>query len=148
MPPYLPPAIFAATLAVLNPTNPPQSLPTASSVIWTNGKDRNPTSNAPVLVLSLPPSAGLPRQITFHRRGDYFATVCELPPAYILSVSKFFLIVSGEGQNGLWIHQITKRHSQNPFKKIKGTVQRVLFHPTKPQFFVAVRTLPVSRLKN
>lgn len=38
----------------------------------------------------------------------------------------------------MWIHQISKRHSQAPFKKIRGSVQLVLFHPTKPHFFVAV----------
>ena len=41
-------------------------------------------------------------------------------------------------QGSVWIHQITKRHSQAPFKKIRGSVQLVLFHPQKPHFFVAV----------
>ena len=44
----------------------------------------------------------------------------------------------GEGQVGVWIHQISRRHSQAPFKKVKGVVQLVLFHPAKPHFFVAV----------
>jgi ribosome biogenesis protein ERB1 len=38
------------------------------------------------------------------------------------------------------MHQLGRRHSQAPFKKVKGAVQLVLFHPTKPHFFVAVRT--------
>ena len=37
------------------------------------------------------------------------------------------------------MHQISKRVSQNPFSKLKGSVQRVLFHPTKPRFFVATQ---------
>lgn len=45
---------------------------------------------------------------------------------------------------GVWIHQVTKRHSQSPFKKVKGTVQMVLFHPKKPNFFVAVRIFRLS----
>ena len=48
---------------------------------------------------------------------------------------------SGGGQGGVWIHQVSRRHSQAPFKKIKGSVQLVLFHPSKPHFFVAVRAL-------
>lgn len=40
------------------------------------------------------------------------------------------------------MHQISRRHSQAPFKKVKGQVQLVLFHPTKPHFFVAVRASP------
>jgi ribosome biogenesis protein ERB1 len=39
----------------------------------------------------------------------------------------------------VWIHQLSRRHSQAPFKKVKGAVQLVLFHPIKPYFFVAVR---------
>jgi len=49
------------------------------------------------------------------------------------------ITASSEGQGGVWIHQISKRHSQAPFKKIRGSVQLVLFHPLKPHFFVAVR---------
>ncbi len=37
------------------------------------------------------------------------------------------------------IHQLSKRRSQNPFKKLKGLVQSVMFHPTRPFFLVAVR---------
>jgi len=47
-------------------------------------------------------------------------------------------------QGGVWIHQLTKRHSQAPFKKIKGAIQTVAFHPQKPHFFVAVRLIPLS----
>jgi ribosome biogenesis protein ERB1 len=51
---------------------------------------------------------------------------------------RLFRTGGGEGQGAVWIHQISKRHSQAPFKKIKGAVQRVAFHPLKPYFFVAV----------
>ena len=52
---------------------------------------------------------------------------------------------SGEGQGGVWIHQLSRRHSQAPFKKVKGAVQLVLFHPSKPHFFVAVCALSSDR---
>jgi len=51
-----------------------------------------------------------------------------------------FFAASGTGQASVWIHQTSKRHSQAPFKNVKGAVQRVAFHPLKPQFFVAVIT--------
>ncbi|KAJ3273502.1 Ribosome biogenesis protein erb1 [Terramyces sp. JEL0728] len=54
----------------------------------------------------------LPKTVTsiaWHRRGDYFASV------------------SPDGS------------SQNPFKKSKGLVQKVIFHPTKPFLFVATQ---------
>ena len=37
------------------------------------------------------------------------------------------------------MHQLSKRSTQNPFKKNRGRVQRVAFHPTKPFFFVATQ---------
>ncbi|KAH9045673.1 NUC169 domain-containing protein [Lactarius pseudohatsudake] len=65
---------------------------------------------------NLPPAPETPSP------GDYFATVS-----------------SGGGQGAVWIHQVSRRHSQAPFKKIKGSVQMVLFHPLKPHFFVATQ---------
>ncbi|XP_067002405.2 ribosome biogenesis protein BOP1 homolog [Anabrus simplex] len=62
------------------------------------------------------------RQVTWHGRGDYFATV--MP----------------DGQNrSVLIHQLSKRRSQVPFNKSKGLVQCVLFHPIRPIFFVATQ---------
>ncbi|CAG9853736.1 unnamed protein product [Phyllotreta striolata] len=61
-------------------------------------------------------------QVTWHAKGDYFATV--MP----------------DGQNrSVLISQISRRRSQLPFTKSKGLVQCVLFHPTKPFLFVATQ---------
>nr|MBE5724372.1 putative ribosome biogenesis protein BOP1-like protein [Cucujiformia] len=61
-------------------------------------------------------------QVTWHGRGDYFASV--MP----------------EGQNrSIVISQISRRMSQLPLGKSKGIIQCVLFHPTKPYFFVATQ---------
>lgn len=62
------------------------------------------------------------KQVTWHHKGDYFASV--MPNGKHRSVV---------------IHQLSKRQSQVPFKKSKGLVQKVLFHPTKPYFFVATQ---------
>ena len=42
--------------------------------------------------------------------------------------------------SAVYIHQLSKRRSQNPFKKLKGSVQKVMFHPLRPFFFVATQT--------
>lgn len=62
------------------------------------------------------------RQVTWHGRGDYFATV----------------MPEGANRSAL-IHQLSKRRSQIPFSKSKGLIQCVLFHPVKPCFFVATQ---------
>ncbi|KAI9274353.1 NUC169 domain-containing protein [Phascolomyces articulosus] len=60
------------------------------------------------------------KQITWHRKGDYFATVA--PDA-----------------RQVLIHQATKHQTQTPFSRLKGIVQKVAFHPVKPIFFVATQ---------
>jgi len=37
------------------------------------------------------------------------------------------------------VHQLSKRATQNPFRKNRGRVMRVAFHPSKPFFFVATQ---------
>ncbi|XP_063216320.1 ribosome biogenesis protein BOP1 homolog [Bacillus rossius redtenbacheri] len=62
------------------------------------------------------------KQVAWHGRGDYFATV--MP----------------DGQNrSVLIHQLSKRRSQIPFSRTRGLVQCVLFHPIRPIFFVATQ---------
>lgn len=62
--------------------------------------------------------------ISWHRRGDYFATV------------------SPEGQNtAVAIHTLSKHLSQLPFRKLKGLAQYAQFHPSKPIFFVATQRM-------
>ncbi|RMX59208.1 hypothetical protein pdam_00007730 [Pocillopora damicornis] len=61
-------------------------------------------------------------QITWHGKGDYLASV-----------------VPQGGNKSVFIHHIPKRRSQCPFKKSKGLIQRVLFHPTRPFLFVATQ---------
>nr|MBE5724359.1 putative ribosome biogenesis protein BOP1-like protein [Cucujiformia] len=61
-------------------------------------------------------------QVTWHGRGDYFATV--MP----------------DGQNrSVVISQISQRKSQLPLTKSKGLIQCVQFHPIKPCLFVATQ---------
>ncbi|KAH9179970.1 BOP1NT-domain-containing protein [Lactarius sanguifluus] len=121
VPPNLTPTVLSATRTLLNPPNLPPAPETPSPVKWVNSPSAS-ALEAPLLSLGLPPSSGLAKNIAWHRKGDYFATVS-----------------SGGGQGAVWIHQVSRRHSQAPFKKIKGSVQMVLFHPLKPHFFVATQ---------
>lgn len=60
--------------------------------------------------------------VAWHFRGDYF--VCTQP--------------AGATQSVL-VHQLSKRSTQNPFRKNKGRVAAACFHPSKPFLFVATQ---------
>ncbi|KAI0269246.1 BOP1NT-domain-containing protein [Gloeopeniophorella convolvens] len=138
IPPNLPPAIQSSTQALLAPVTLPPAPVAPSPVKWTNPPSAA-TSEKPILSVDLPQSSGLAKHITWHRKGDYFATVCGSSFQSDLCFTLIITTASGEGQGGVWIHQMSRRHSQAPFKKIKGSVQSVLFHPSKPHFFVATQ---------
>lgn len=61
-------------------------------------------------------------KVTWHAKGDYFAT----------------LVPDGDNRSVI-IHQLSKWRSQLPFTKSKGQVQSVLFHPIRPYLFVATQ---------
>ena len=63
-------------------------------------------------------------KVVWHAKGDYFAST-----------------VPGNGHNQVYLHQLTKLRSQNPFSKYKGAVQTIIFHPIRPFFFVATQTM-------
>ncbi|EDQ89285.1 block of proliferation 1 [Monosiga brevicollis MX1] len=62
-------------------------------------------------------------QVTWHHKGNYFASV--MPRAETQSVC---------------VHSLNRQSTQHPFQKRNRDVQRVLFHPTQPLFFVATKT--------
>ncbi|KAJ2003461.1 Ribosome biogenesis protein erb1 [Coemansia thaxteri] len=62
------------------------------------------------------------KSVMWHRRGDYLAT-----------------LTAEEGGSSVLIHQMSKHKSQRPFRKLKGAVQCIMFHPTKPWFLVATQ---------
>ncbi|KAI4125502.1 MAG: hypothetical protein LQ338_004204 [Usnochroma carphineum] len=60
--------------------------------------------------------------ISWHRRGDYLATV------------------SPSGQSSaVAIHTLSKHLTQQPFRRLKGLPQSAQFHPSRPIFFVATQ---------
>jgi len=96
------------------------------SVKWSALTSNQPASSmqeervGPRLKLEM---SGEVQSITWHKKGDYLATVVPLA-----------------GANSVIIHQISKMQSQAPFKRSKGQVQCVAFHPSKPFLFVATQT--------
>uniref|UniRef100_A0A8C3U3F9 Ribosome biogenesis protein BOP1 n=1 Tax=Catharus ustulatus TaxID=91951 RepID=A0A8C3U3F9_CATUS len=59
-------------------------------------------------------------QVTWHAKGDYWASVVRNP-----------------GGRQVLIHQSSRRWSQDPFRKSPGMIQCVQFHPLRPYFLVA-----------
>ena len=65
-----------------------------------------------------------PKTLAWHRRGEYFSTVCPNTSSTSTAVA---------------IHTLSKHQTQYPFKRLKGLAQTVCFHPSRPLFFVATR---------
>ncbi|KAK5911750.1 hypothetical protein CgunFtcFv8_005896 [Champsocephalus gunnari] len=63
------------------------------------------------------------QQVAWHAKGDYLASVMPDHSSHLQ----------------VFIHQVSRRRSQNPFRKNKGLVQCVSFHPIRPYFFVATQ---------
>lgn len=61
--------------------------------------------------------------MAWHAKGDYLASV----------------MPDNSSNLQVFIHQLSRRRSQNPFRKNKGLVQCVSFHPIRPYFFVATQ---------
>merc|ERR1719464_2528797 len=112
-------------------STPPERIKAA--VTWESAK-ANPISGLPKEALICLTLFKPVKQVTWHGKGDYFATV--LP----------------EGLNpSVLIHQLSKWRSQVPFSKAKGLVQCALFHPVRPYLFIAtqrhVRVYNLSKLE-
>jgi ribosome biogenesis protein ERB1 len=62
------------------------------------------------------------KALTWHRRGDYLATVAPAGQSHAVA-----------------IHTLSKHLTQLPFRKLRGLPQTAAFHPLKPIFFVATQ---------
>ena len=77
IPPNLPPAILTSTRALLQPAALPSAPATPSLVKWVNNPSQGPSLDGPLLSLELPLSSGQVKHVAWHRKGDYFTTVCQ-----------------------------------------------------------------------
>ncbi|KAJ0972940.1 hypothetical protein J5N97_020899 [Dioscorea zingiberensis] len=60
--------------------------------------------------------------VEWHRKGDYFTTV-----------------VPTRDSRAVLLHQLSKKSSHNPFKKLHGLPVSAVFHPTRSIFFVSTK---------
>jgi hypothetical protein len=50
-----------------------------------------------------------------------------------------FSVLPSPVMQSVLVHQLSRFATQNPFRKNRGRVMRVAFHPAKPFFFVATQ---------
>ncbi|WVR05368.1 ribosome biogenesis protein ERB1 [Kwoniella sp. DSM 27419] len=122
------PAVAAATLTHVNTAFASSAATTkmgvgkdvkgTEAIKWVRPSERDRERGVLVFV-EVP---GTPKQVSWHRKGDYFATVA-----------------ADASNKAVLIHQLSKHATQSPFRKLPGAVQRVAFHPTKPHFFAATQ---------
>ena len=67
---------------------------------------------------------GTLENVTWHSKGDYFATLNK----------------NSLGRSQVYIHSLSRLIHQTPFSKIKGNINAVCFHPSKPYFIVATNS--------
>ncbi len=95
------------------------------------------------------------RQVTWHAKGDYFATVLAQEAQNRAVIIHQVSGAAGPGrawpgaprlvEPSLQVSllpspaQLSRWRSQVPFSKSRGSVQCVLFHPTRPYLFVATQ---------
>eukprot|EP00899_Mesostigma_viride_P002463 jgi/Mesvir1/12217/Mv00445-RA.1 len=80
------------------------------------------------------PPPGLGRGKPF----PFFFSFLSCPPLSLpCSFVPLPLFPPAPNTQAVMVHQLSRQQSQNPFKKNHGRVSSVLFHPSKPFFFVA-----------
>ncbi|KAI5777494.1 NUC169 domain-containing protein [Geopyxis carbonaria] len=132
VPPFFDPATIDASLAVLsngfgtaaNPASTSTAAAAAAARKDAAGKWQKPPNAALIAqgVVVMATVRDTIKHLTWHRRGDYFATVSP-----------------GAQNSAVIIHQLSRHSSQSPFRKARGITQRAEFHPTKPILFVATQ---------
>lgn len=87
IPPNLPSVILHSTQSTLAPA----ALPPAaqSPVKWASSPGRD---DGVILMISLPVVSGLTKQVAWHRKGDYLATVCTCNSSYPMTFLKIFFL--------------------------------------------------------
>eukprot|EP01100_Stratorugosa_tubuloviscum_P012848 TRINITY_DN621_c0_g1_i4.p1 TRINITY_DN621_c0_g1~~TRINITY_DN621_c0_g1_i4.p1 ORF type:complete len:835 (+),score=330.60 TRINITY_DN621_c0_g1_i4:105-2609(+) len=94
----------------------------SAAAMWSAVSDKELYQSGVRMQITLKKAA---EKLIWHNKGDYFACVC--PDA--------------SQSNQILIHRITTQQTQFPFRKLKGKVQCVQFHPSSPHFFVATQRI-------
>lgn len=121
VPPEMPQteAAYAALAQLQTAAESADAASTAKSVLkWTTHPE-----NANGVIFSIEHWATI-SDLSWHRRGDYFAALC--PEAET-------------GAQQLTVHQLGRRLSQHPLKKMPGIMRSVRFHPSRPHLVLATQ---------
>ncbi|KAK0135160.1 Ribosome biogenesis protein bop1 [Merluccius polli] len=110
--------LIASTEQLLSSYQPPEEKG-EELVTWTTAEGEE-HSQGVRLKLTHPKAV---QQVVWHPKGDYLSSVMPQPSSNLQVL----------------IHQVSRRRSQNPFRRSKGLVQCVSFHPLRPYFFVATQ---------
>ncbi|EST08219.1 WD40 repeat [Kalmanozyma brasiliensis GHG001] len=107
-------------------TSMPSKPDARSPVAWTRPAEPDRRAGVAMHLNITSTNASNLKTVVWHNKGDYFATVCP---------------DSAAGAAGLLIHQLSRHRSQSPFRKASrgSSVQKLVFHPSKPWVFVATQ---------
>jgi hypothetical protein len=94
IPPNIPGPVLSLTQTLLAPASLPPPPVTPSPVKWVTQPSHSWSIDTPILTINLPQSSGLPQQISWHRRGDYLATVCKYYPTLSFSIACLIFVCS------------------------------------------------------
>jgi ribosome biogenesis protein ERB1 len=115
-----PAAIRASdALLALNPTATRVAAAASAPASWSSVRVPGAASEVGVAIKH----ASVLKQVTWHHKGDYVSTLAPLA-------------TSGRA---VLIHQLSTQHTQAPFRRSKGRVEALAFHPTKPFFLLATQ---------
>lgn len=67
------------------------------------------------------------------------ANQCPIAVVVLSGIKQLHLWLFAGNTQAVLVHQLSKHTTQNPFRKNRGRVVRVLFHPLKPFLFVATQ---------
>jgi hypothetical protein len=145
IPPNIPGPVFSLTQTLLAPASLPPPPPTPSPVKWVTPPSNSWSIDTSILTIHLPQSSGLPQQISWHRKGDYLATVCKYCatlyffPAYLNFV------------NSKWWFSERSMDPSDHTKALAGSVQENQGHsatgfipPSQAPFLCCCKLCPVS----
>ena len=86
-----------------------------TNIVWTNGTSRS------TFMKTIQHTGKQIKHFNWHAKGDYFVTVCS----------------DTSSNSSVYLHQLSKQKSANPFKKNDSAVQCALFHPNLPKLYIA-----------
>lgn len=111
--------VVSASDRLLSPSQEAEPAEAANLVTWSDGEGEELQQGVRLKILH--PKAV--QQVAWHSKGDYLSSVMSDHSSHLQVL----------------VHQVSRRRSQNPFRRGRGAVQSVCFHPLRPYFLVATQ---------